>query len=134
MTTVSFELLMIVRVDVLRVRDGVRDDGDLNALSSQSSRSRVAFICACVSSLVCPSKLIGSILLLFELVPLLLTASASLFSEVVSANRICVHAYATSRSYGSLLSYHSGLGLPLMRYCCFSGVASRICARLSVYW
>ena len=125
---------MIVRVDVLRVRDGVRDDGDLNALCSQSLRTRVAFICACVSSLVCPSKLIGSILLLFELIPLLLAASASLFSEVASANRICVHAYATSRSYGSLLVYHSGLGLPLMRYCCFSGVASRICARLSVYW
>ena len=114
MTTVSLVLLMIVRVDVLRVRDGVRDDGDLNALCSQSSRFRVAFICACVSSLVCPSKLIGSILLLFELIPLLLAASASLFSEVASANRICVHAYATSLAYGSLLVYLSGLRLLIL--------------------
>ena len=54
MTTDSFGMLIVVRVVVLRVRDRVRDDGVLNALSSQSSRSRVGFICACVSSLVCP--------------------------------------------------------------------------------
>ena len=52
--TVSFGMLIVLVVGVLDERDGFRDDGDvLNALIL-NSRSRDAFICACVSSLVCP--------------------------------------------------------------------------------
>ena len=79
--TVSFGMLIVVRVVVLRVRDRVRDDGVLNALSSQSSRELSGLS---YSTLIC------STLLLFELVSLLLTAVAILFSEVASATRICV--------------------------------------------
>ena len=91
MTTVSFGVLILLVVAVLDERDGFRDDGDvLNALIL-NSRSRDAFICACVSSCALSySNLICSTLLLFELVSLLLTAVASLFSEVASATRICV--------------------------------------------
>ena len=47
-------MLIVLVVGVLDERDGFRDDGDvLNALIL-NSRSRDAFICACVSSLVCP--------------------------------------------------------------------------------
>ena len=103
-------MLILLVVGVLVECDGFRDDGEvLNALIL-NSRSRDAFISACVSACVLSySKLICSTLLLFELVPLLLTAAAILFSEVASANRICVHAYATSLAYGSLLVYLSGL-------------------------
>ena len=66
----------------------------LECLSSQSCALALAFICACVSSChscaLSYSNLICSTLLLFELVFLLLTAAALLFSEVASAIRICV--------------------------------------------
>ena len=84
-------MLIVLVVGVLDERDGFRDDGDvLNALIL-NSRSRDAFIlCLCELSSLSYSNLICSTLLLFELVSLLLTAVAILFSEVASATRICV--------------------------------------------
>ena len=85
------DVIIVLVVDVLRVRDGVPRRRRLECLSSQSCALALAFICACVSSCALSySNLICSTLLLFELVSLLLTAAAILFSEVASATRICV--------------------------------------------